>query len=210
MTRALRTLALPATVAAVLALSACGDGESGGSAGAGTASSPAASDSARAGAEFNSADVDFATGMIPHHRQAIEMAEMATNEATDDEVTKLATQIKVAQDPEIEALSGMLEDWGKPVPAAGDGVAGHGGHDGSMPGMMSEDEMGNLSEATGTEFDRMWAEMMIRHHEGAVEMAQTEMADGKNPEARELAQAVIDGQTAEIADLKAILERLRG
>lgn len=155
--------------------------------------------------QFNDADVTFAAQMIPHHQQAVQMAEMASRKATTPEVKKLATAVKAAQGPEIQQLSGWLTAWGKPVPSPK-----HGGHDMSepMPGMMTEDEMSELGNASGSMFDRMWTQMMIKHHQGAVTMAKTEQTKGKNAEAIALAKKIETDQNREIAIMQRLLGRL--
>ncbi|MCX9192354.1 DUF305 domain-containing protein [Carbonactinospora thermoautotrophica] len=160
--------------------------------------------------QFNDADVTFAQQMIPHHQQAVDMAELAETHAQDAEVKKLAAKIQAAQAPEIEMMSGWLRAWGKPVPTAMPSV-GHGGHQmpsmggHQMPGMMTQQEMDQLMAARGAEFDRMFLQMMIKHHEGAVEMARTEQAQGANPEAKKLAGQIAASQTAEIAEMRELL-----
>lgn len=150
---------------------------------------------------FNDADVRFATEMIPHHQQAVEMSSLAEKRAENPKVLDLASRIKGAQDPEIKQLSGMLESWGEDVPS------GHGGHGtDEMAGMMPEQEMTGLEVTSGAAFDRMFLEMMIRHHEGAIEMADTESAEGQNPEARELAKTIARVQQAEIAEMNGLLK----
>ncbi len=184
---------------AALTVAACGGGESDSA----PSTAPPASDQA-AGDSFVEADVTFAQGMIPHHEQAVEMADIAldpTVEAGDD-VVALATQIKAAQDPEIEMMTQWLSDWDQPMQ-----MDMSDGHDmSSMDGMMSVEEMGTLSAARGGDFDRMWMEMMIRHHEGAIAMAETVKADSSNPAVTELADAVIEGQQAEIDRMNELLE----
>jgi uncharacterized protein (DUF305 family) len=199
-----KTLALGAVLAAaVLTLAACGDDDStGGMPGMGSTSSSSSSESGSdASSDFNEADVMFASDMITHHRQAVEMAELAETRAKGAEVKDLAAQIKQAQDPEIQQMSAWLTAWGEPTP--GD----HGGMDmsGSMPGMMSTQEMGDLMNASGAEFDQMFLTMMIAHHQGAIEMAQAEQADGMNADAIALAAQVEQAQTEEIATMQALL-----
>lgn len=145
----------------------------------------------------NDADVDFATDMIPHHAQAVTMAKMVPTRASSQQVKDLATQIQAAQDPEIKLMSGWLEAWGEPVPAAGEMQHGD--------GMMSMEDMGQLETATGAQFDTMWLEMMIKHHDGAIAMARTELTEGADPEAKKLAQAIVDGQSKEIATMNSLL-----
>lgn len=155
------------------------------------------------GAVHNDADVAFAQGMIPHHRQAVEMAQMAAARAESDAVLDLAARIEAAQAPEIEELTGWLESWGEQVPTGSDmGMPGHG--DSGM-GMMSPDDMNALEGAMGADFDQMFLEMMIVHHEGAIEMAETQIADGEYPDAIALAQRIVDAQQGEIDEMNSIL-----
>jgi uncharacterized protein (DUF305 family) len=191
-------------VAATLVLAGCGDdSDSGTMPGMNHATTPTAAPSSAAG-EFNDADVTFATQMIPHHQQAVQMSDMAIRKATTAEVKQLATAIKAAQNPEIKLLSGWLTTWGKPVPAPE-----HGGHGMSeMPGMMTEDEMSDLGNSSGAMFDRMWTQLMIRHHTGAVTMAKTEQTAGKDTAAVALAKKVETDQTKEIATMKRLLGQL--
>ncbi len=143
--------------------------------------------------QHNDADVAFATGMIPHHAQAVVMADVAKTNATDAQVKNLAATIKAAQAPEITMMSGWLAGWGKPVPTSSSHRRMNMGD-----GMMSDAEMNQLDGARGVTFDRMWLQMMVKHHEGAIAMARTELADGTNTDAQRLAQSIISSQTAEI------------
>ncbi|MGI8867287.1 MAG: DUF305 domain-containing protein [Mycobacteriales bacterium] len=153
----------------------------------------------------NTQDVSFATDMIPHHAQAVTMAEMALTKATDPNVKKLAASIKAAQAPEIASMSGWLSGWGKPVPS-GSMPMHHGGM--SMPGMMSDDDMASLNKATGAAFDKLWLTQMIRHHQGAIMMARTEHADGQNPDAKTLARSISASQSREISQMTHLLSTL--
>jgi uncharacterized protein (DUF305 family) len=193
-------------ITAALGLAGCGNNSNPGSMPGMTHAAPssAPSSSTASAAQFNNTDVTFATQMIPHHRQAVEMADMATTKATTPAVKQLATAIKAGQDPEIKQLTGWLTSWGKPVPSPMHG------HDmsGSMPGMMSEDEMSQLGNAKGSMFDRMWTQLMIKHHQGAVAMAKTEQATGKNAAAIALAKKIETAQNAEIATMQRLLGRL--
>lgn len=162
-------------------------------------SSPSSSESAVT--DFNDADVAFATNMIPHHKQAVEMAELAETRADSPEVKDLAAQIKNAQDPEIETMTGWLTAWNQPVPEDMGGMD----MSGSMPGMMSMEEMQNLESASGAEFDRMFLTMMLKHHEGAIAMARTEETEGMDEGAIKLAGEIVEAQTSEIATIKKLL-----
>jgi len=183
-------------------LAACSDDDDMGGMdhGGGDSSSETTEAAADADADFNDADVAFAQGMIPHHQQAVEMAELAETRAEDPQVIDLAERIKGAQDPEIEQMQGWLEDWGQDEMSDDMGGMDH------SSGMMSEEDMTDLENATGAEFDEMFLTMMIEHHEGAIEMAQIELDDGQNPDAQELAQNIIDAQQAEIEEMQGILD----
>ncbi|MGY1848048.1 MULTISPECIES: DUF305 domain-containing protein [unclassified Blastococcus] len=176
-----------------------------------SSSADSSADSSAVQAEFNDADVAFARGMIPHHRQAIAMAELAEGRAADPRVLDLATRIQAAQDPEIETMSGWLEDWDADGGHMDHGMGGGmGGMDHGEGGMMSEGDMHALMSATGPEFDRLFLEQMIVHHQGAVEMAAEHSANGRNKEALELAQSIRDSQNAEIAEMQQLLTELGG
>ena len=147
----------------------------------------------------------FAQMMIPHHQQAVEMSEVLL--AKDDipaEVVEFAQRVIDAQGPEIDRMNAMLEAWGQ-QPVTGDmGEMDHGG----MSGMMSEEDMTALEDAKGTEAARLYLEQMTAHHEGAVDMARDEVADGQNPQAIALAEQVIEDQEAEIAQMQQMLTDL--
>lgn len=197
-----RRLAGAATTAvAVLTVAAgCGGTDHGSGAGGHDAGAPAPSAaSAQPGAGHNEADVTFAQAMIPHHRQALEMATTAEAKASSADVKALATKIKQAQGPEIEEMTTWLQNWG--APAEGHSGGGHG----DMPGMMTDEEMAAFAAATGTDFDRRFLEMMIRHHQGAIEMARTEQRQGSHPAATALARAIERDQAAEITEMQSLL-----
>ncbi len=163
---------------------------------------------------FNDADVVFAQSMIPHHEQAVEMAEfaLASTAGASPEIVELAAAIQGAQDPEIVLMQSFLESWGQPTAMPGmedmEGMSSErdGGHGPwRMEGMMSGEEMAALGTLTGAEFDRAWAEMMIRHHEGGDAMAQTVLESGTNPDVELLADQIIAAQQAEIDQMRALL-----
>ena len=199
MKKSLAAIALLAT--AGLTLTACGEDPEN------EATSSTSTDSAAA---FNDADVTFAQQMIPHHEQAIEMAQMAQGRASSGEVLELAADIEAAQGPEIDTLQSWLEGWGEDVPSGEMDGMDHGdmGDDsgGSMSGMMDEDEMNDLMAASGTDWDRMFLEMMIEHHEGAVEMAQVEVDQGESPDAVAMATKIIRDQQSEITQMQQLLQ----
>ncbi|MDI1290344.1 MAG: DUF305 domain-containing protein, partial [bacterium] len=166
---------------------------------AASATSAASSNAGMMNAGMGSTDdIAFAQLMIPHHQQAVEMADLALAQGTSPDVLALAKQIKDAQDPEITMMGQWLSEWGAPMAMATE----NSGHDmGGMmsSGMMSDDDMSQLAASSGADFDQMWLRMMTAHHEGAIAMAKQVLATSTNQAVRDLAQAVIDGQTAEIA-----------
>lgn len=161
------------------------------------------------GEGFNDADVDFASDMIQHHAQALEMVDLTMGRDLDPEVAALTEEIRAAQAPEIETMADWLEEWDEPVPETSrDHVNAHG--DGSemdtdMPGMMSAEDMAALEEAPEGEFQDMWLEMMIDHHEGAVEMAEGQVENGEDEQAVALAKEIIAAQQAEITAMQDLL-----
>jgi uncharacterized protein (DUF305 family) len=183
-------------LAAVLTLAACGSEETS-SEGASTAK-----------ARFNDTDVTFATDMIPHHEQAVQMSRMAVTHTHSAEVKTLARDIAAAQGPEIDTMTQWLKDWGQDAPSdhMGHGDMGHGSSD-EMPGMMDADDMGRLSKAHDADWDRMFLTMMIAHHKGAIEMAKTEQARGENADAVALAKTIEAAQTTEITQMRDMLKR---
>ena len=201
----LRSLSVIAVVGA-LGLAACGSDDAASPATQAPATQAPASQApavtTASGAAFNDADIAFAQGMIPHHEQAIEMADIALDPSmgASEQVRDLATRIKGGQDPEIELMTGWLTAWGQPVQDVG------GGHDmSSVDGMMSAEEMDSLGTMTAADFDKMWMEMMIRHHEGAIAMAQTAKAAGSNGEVLALADQVIAAQQSEITEMQTLV-----
>lgn len=175
-----------------------------------TTPSPSASASASASTGFNDADVAFAQMMTPHHEQAVTMSDtLLKKSGLNPEVTVLAEKIKAAQQPEIEKMKGWLTAWGKGKgKGSGDGgMAGmdHGsGHD----GMATDAELQKLDQADGADGQKMYLVMMTAHHEGAIKMAQTELSDGKDPEAVQLAKAIVASQQQELTVMKDLLGKL--
>ena len=153
----------------------------------------ACSSDSQSQSEFSANDQMFAQMMSPHHEQAIEMSNLALAISKDSEVLQLAEQIKSAQGPEIEQMT----SWG----ASGSDHAGH-----AMGGMLSDSEMEKLTKATGSDFDRLFLEGMIKHHEGAIEMAQM-VLDSDNAEAAKLGKEIVRTQQAEINQMQDLLNR---
>ncbi|MEE2057265.1 DUF305 domain-containing protein [Rhodococcus artemisiae] len=212
-----KTLAVGVTaLGVVFAAAGCGDADTEASSSIATSSvtSPVAS-SADDAAAHDEADVMFAQMMLPHHAQAIEMSNMLLGkEDIPASVAALAEQIKAAQGPEIEQLESWLEQWGQPTYMSDDMPAmNHDMHDAdggteSMEGMLSEADMQALSEAQGTEAARLYLTGMIEHHDGAVDMAQTEIEHGQFPDAVAMARTIVDTQQQEIETMRELLTTL--
>ena len=185
----------------VAALSACSTSTTSAPAPASSASTPA---TASASTDHNAADVTFVQGMIPHHTQAVAMSQQAATRATTPKVKDLAHRIEKAQEPEIQQMNGLLKAWGEPEPSPGMGDMG-GMSRSEMPGMMTDDQMSQLGTTSGAAFDRMFLQMMIEHHKGAIAMSQTELDQGENAEAKELAQSIITSQQAELTEMSNLL-----
>ena len=224
-----RTLVLSTlAVASTLALAACGEAtdattDATTSATSTTTTTPETTETTTAtteadgeiSADHNDADIMFAQMMIPHHQQAVEMSEMLlAKEGIPAQVVEFAQGVIDAQGPEINRMNAMLEAWDQ-QPVTDSGGMDHGkmsgmdhGKMGGMSGMMSQEDMTALEEAQGTEAARLYLEQMTAHHEGAVDMARDEVADGQNPHAITLAEQVISDQEAEIAQMQQMLTDL--
>ncbi len=206
-----RAALVAATGAAALVLSACGgDSDSSGSSGSGhDTHAPASAGAAATSGTHNAQDVAFAQGMIPHHRQALEMARLADGRAASGAVKDLAARIEKAQDPEIRTMTGWLKAWGEDVPESGNGMdhsaSGHSG----MPGMMGGADMAELEKSSGKAFDAKFLALMVEHHEGAVEMATTEKSKGRHGSAKAMADDIVTAQNAEIGEMNKLLGKSR-
>ena len=182
------------TLAAALTLSSCAGGSP-----ASDSASPSASQTTAA---FNSADVTFAQMMIPHHEQAVQMSDdLLAKDGIDQNVLDLATEIKAAQEPEITQLKDWLTAWGEDDTS----MPGMSGMGGGSDGMMSDDDMMALQDASGVEASTLFLGQMTVHHEGAVAMAQLEIDDGENADAQAMAANIVKTQTAEIAVMTELL-----
>ena len=197
-----RTFALAGLLAGALVLTACGGGDDP------TVATGDDSSTTAAQAQFNDADVEFVSGMVPHHEQAVEMADRILAKDPSEPVRALAEKIKAAQEPEIEELNALLESFGEE--AAGGGHGGHGGGSGGAGhgGMMTDEQMQDLQDHTGAAAEVMFLTMMMEHHRGAIEAAETVIADGENEAVIELATRIRDDQRAEIAEIEQLLTQL--
>jgi uncharacterized protein (DUF305 family) len=145
--------------------------------------------------EYSADDQMFAAMMVPHHEQAIEMSDMALRNSTNPKVLKLAAEIKAAQQPEID----QMNTW---ITAA---MGSHAGH--SMGGMLTESELTQLRETTGEGFDRLFLTGMIKHHQGAIEMAAM-IVNSANATAAKLGKDIVGSQQVEILIMQDLLTEL--
>jgi len=150
-------------------------------------------------AAYSSADVMFMQMMIPHHQQAVNMGTLAETRALNAEVKDLAMQIKDEQRPEIVQMQGLLQDAGASETM---------GHHMTMDGMLSDSEYSALEKANGAEFDRLYLEVMIAHHEGAIQMAKNAIAGNKNSIVKDLCDRIISSQQDQITYMKDLLTKL--
>ncbi|MCJ0902979.1 DUF305 domain-containing protein [Rhodococcus sp. ARC_M6] len=198
---------VPVLAAGALLIAGCSD--------VGDSASPTSVETSVSAGQFaipagvNATDIEFLEGMYPHHSQALDMAKMVEGRTDNAELIALAAKIEAAQGPEMAQMTETLTKWGRPDPSSMsmDGMdhSGHGVGMAEMQGMMSDDDMTALTNATDAEFDKMWLAMMIEHHTGAIAMSETEIADGLDPAAEKMAEEIIAGQQAEITQMEAML-----
>lgn len=194
-----RVASAVAMVAALMMLAACGGSD---------ADDAATTAVESVAANRNGADVEFAQMMIVHHEGAIEMADFIVEHGDGDEVRALGRRIGAAQGPEIALMASWLEAWGEAVDA---GHIDHGGMDHGgmeMGGLDQQGAMDALAGTSGAATDRLFLELMIEHHRGAVEMAQRLLAEGENPDAAALARTIVEDQEAEIVEMERMLAAL--
>jgi uncharacterized protein (DUF305 family) len=170
---------------------------------------------APAPAPFSKADAGFLSDMILHHGQATDMAGLVPERSGSEQVKKFAARIDVVQDSEIDLMSGWLEENDYPVPLDVEGGDGSGprapehGHDAdTMPGMLTDVEMASLEKASGAEFDKLFLEGMIKHHEGALTMCEEVAGSGSEERVIELATNIAADQMAEIDRMATMLAEL--
>lgn len=154
----------------------------------------------------DSLEAGFARDMIVHHDQAVTMALLIRDRTDDPALKSLATDILLTQQNQIGQMLGWLQVWGLPATGPEPPMAWM-GHPvaGLMPGMATPEEMANLERLRGEAADIAFLQMMIRHHEGGLPMAEMALEESKNPQVRDLAQAIVATQQAEIAIMEEML-----
>ena len=152
-------------------------------------------------ARYNSLDVLYVQMMIPHHTQALQMAALAPTRAGDARIKVLAERIRSSQVPEILRMRGWLTARGID---GGDGPST--GHDhGGMPGMQTPEALDRLAAARGASFDRLFVQMMIDHHRGAIEMSDNVLRVGVDTAVEEMATSAASEQAVEIGRMRDLL-----
>lgn len=196
-----RTALVALGAALTVILAACSDDPADTSSPAGQSSASIAATVNGISTSHNEADTTFINEMTPHHTGALEMAQLAPTRASNPKVQDLAARIAAAQGPEIDRMKAMAETWKVKLAATG---GAHGGSHGG--GGMGMDDASALKPLSGPAFDTEFLTRMIRHHEGALPMARAQLDAGTNPQAKALAQSIIETQTSEIAEMKALLQ----
>jgi uncharacterized protein (DUF305 family) len=206
------TISAVAVVAAAVGCSDNGTGQQAGSEATTPATSAAPATSAtRQARPHNEADVMFAHHMIPHHQQAIEMSDILLEKSDiDQRVIDLAVEIKGAQGPEIEQMQAWLKQWGNPpMPPMPSGHMGGDDHGSAgMAGMVSDADMAALRDAQGVDAAKLFLTHMIAHHEGAIDMAQEEVNEGRFSDAVQMARTIVIMQQREVKTMREILDSL--
>ena len=160
----------------------------------------ASSTSAEQVAAHDADDIQFAQLMIPHHQQAVELAAMVPDRSTNPDVIALAAKVASEQQPEISTMKALLLQWNVNLESHESGHAGM-----AMQGMVDDATMVKLDSLKGGDFDTLWLQAMISHHQGAIEMAKTEIADGTNADLISLAKNIVTAQQAEVDQMRRIL-----
>ncbi|CRK58142.1 putative lipoprotein [Alloactinosynnema sp. L-07] len=148
----------------------------------------------------NEADITYVRDMIVHHRQAVEMTALVPQRGRNEQVKGLASRISDAQQPEIEAMNRWLStNFQPPVDP------GHGHVPADMPGMATPEQLAALKQASGAEFDKLFLQLMIKHHEGAIAMANKAQQSGADVKVQEMADHVVAEQGDEIRRMQTML-----
>ncbi len=160
---------------------------------------------------YTDADVHFMQGMIGHHAQALDMTALIADRTNRQDLALLGQRIEISQRAEIELMQKWLRDRGEDIPEA---TALHmmSGHVAAMPGMLSPEQMTQLTASGGDEFYRLWLEFMIQHHQGAITMVGELLSSEGGAQETDIfkfADAVEEDQSMEIQRMQQMLARLR-
>ncbi len=153
----------------------------------------------------DSADAGFARDMMTHHAQAVDMATIIRDRTEDPAIRQLALDIMLTQQAQIGQMQGWLNVWGYPI-ASTDPAMSWMGMPGSMPGMVTPEQINQLRDLQGTEADGLFLQLMILHHRGGVQMAEAALDHARTPQVLVLAQSVIAAQASEIELMQGMLQ----
>ena len=148
---------------------------------------------------FNDVDVRFAQGGLGHHAQAVELAEIALDPkaAAQPEILELGKAI-TSPSPEFDAVEGLLTKWEKPLELSKEEMA-------KMDGMATVETVDKLATLSGSEFNTAFLSTLVRHHEGAIKMAEKAIAEGTDPELKPIAEKLLAMRTSELVLIKGLL-----
>jgi uncharacterized protein (DUF305 family) len=196
-----RSVPVVAALLATVALAGCG------SADPSTLRAAVTSSTATAPGSFGAADILFVQMMIPHHQDAVTMAELARTRSRSPRIRSVAEQISRTQQPQIDTMIGWVQAAGRPT-APPDFNTGHGVGEHAVPGTMTFTDLVRLRESSGARFDRKFLTVMIRHHRGTLVTATAEFAEVSSPEVKALGQEMAAKQKAELKTMRQILAQL--
>lgn len=149
----------------------------------------------------SSADIAFAQNMTVHHSQAVEMATYLYERTNDEGLRTMAYDIMLSQQGQIGMMQGWLELWGQPATAPLGAMQ-------QMMGMATQEQVNALKTLPSPELEKQFLELMIRHHQGGVAMAQEELQKGSQPNVKRLADNIVKGQQAEIEYMQGLLQKM--
>lgn len=166
------------------------------------------------GETFNQADVEFATDLIRHHAMGLLLVDLVDPATASPDLVRLSGSMRDKLAPQIQTLATQLQDWDQPVPetvrdhanaheedATQDAEVGS-----DLPGMPSDDQIHELENASGAEFEQLWLQLMAEHHDGAIDIAEIEVDEGRHAASTKLASTVITQQRNQITRMRDLLE----
>lgn len=149
----------------------------------------------------NADDASFVTNMIANHKQAVQVSGLVADRSTDQSLVESAADISASRGPEIEMMKALLTQWNADSATPPDPDR----HNATVPGTVDDATVARLQTLSGQDFDVLWLRSMIAHGQGAVQIANAEIANGDNVDAVALAKQIVEKQQAEINHLQQIL-----
>ena len=152
-------------------------------------------------AGYNEDDVSFANNIITHHEQGIDVSSLVPQRSTDAVVVAFAAKTAAALNSDVAVLRALLVQWTQNP----DTKAGGSGHAATMKGIIADASIAKLNALRGSKFDTLWLRSMTNFDQGAVEMANAEIANGKNIDATGLAKQIVKAQQEQIGEINRML-----